>query len=193
MKTLLRIDSSLRTEGSYSRNLGDHFTNEWKKLNTIAKIQYRDLGRDIIPHLDQITLDCFFDQSSQTDLLKLSDELITELFVSDEILITVPMYNFGIPSSLKAYFDLVVRKSKTFRCDEEVIGLLQNKKVYIISTMGDIKTGINTLVELHLRHILNYIGIDEYFFFTQDGTSDESHAILKTEMKKTEISNFLNQ
>jgi len=192
MKTILRIDSSLRSEGSYSRNLGDFFINEWMK-NPTNKIKHRDLSTDFINHLDQATLDCFYGDSSQTDLLKLSDEFIAELFDVDEILITVPMYNFGIPSSLKAYFDLVVRTEMTFRYDNEAIGLLKNKKTYIISSMGDENTDTKSLVEIHLEHVLNYIGITEIYYFAIDGTADESLATEKTEIKKTEIINLLNQ
>jgi len=193
MKTLLRIDSSLRTEGSYSRNLGDFFASEWKKMDKTIQIKQRDFAIDTIQHLDQATLDCFYDNSSQTDLLKLSDELISELFDVDEILITVPMYNFGIPSSLKAYFDLVVRTGKTFRYDNKAIGLLKKKKAYILSSMGDEKTESMSLVEIHLQYILNYIGITEIYYFFIDGTAYETLATEKTEIKKTEIINFLNQ
>jgi FMN-dependent NADH-azoreductase len=193
MKTLLRIDSSLRTEGSYSRSLGDFFIDEWKKRNPANKIKCRDFSKNTINHLDQATVDCFYDESTQTDLLKRSDELIAELFDADEMLITVPMYNFGIPSSLKAYFDLVVRTEKTFRYEDKVIGLLKNKKAYIVSSMGDAKTDTKSLVEVHLQCILNYIGISEIYFFCIDGTSEEGLATGKIESQKKSITNLLNQ
>ena len=134
MKTLLRIDSSLRLKNSYSRSAGDRFEHEWKILNPNGKIINREVGSRFIQHLDQALFEEFQSVNSQSDKLILSDELIEELFESDEILITVPMYNFGIPSSLKAYFDLVVRTGKTFRYEDKSIGLLKNKKAYILSS-----------------------------------------------------------
>lgn len=193
MKTLLRIDSSLRTEGSYSRNLGDFFVNEWTKKNTKNAIQLRDIGIEPIQHLDQTTLDCFYNDLAKTDLIKLSDKLISELFKADEILITVPMYNFGIPSSLKAYFDLIVRTGKTFIYDKKATGLLKNKKAYIITAMGDDITDGRCLVETHLQHILRYIGITEIHFFHVNGTANEILASKHNETQKLKIIKHLNQ
>ena len=190
--TLLRIDSSLRREGSYSRHLGDFFIQEWKKRNPAFKIKQRDLSKVEINHLNKETLECFFGDSSQTDLLKLSDELITELFNVNEILITVPMYNFGIPSALKAYFDLVVRKEKTYTYADTGTGLLKNKKAYIISSMGGENGDAKNLVEIHLRRILSYIGITEIHCLTIDGTADQTTVKEKTSIKKNEIINLLN-
>lgn len=190
--TLLRIDSSLRFKDSYSRKAGDYFVQEWQKKNPNRKVRLRDVGKNLIPHLDQNTLAGYFDDSIQTELLQISNEFITELHECDEILITAPMYNFGIPSSLKAYFDLVVRNEKTFRYKEKAIGLLQNKKVYIISSMGGIKTEPLSLVELHLQGILKYIGISEIYFIGIDGTVDESYAGQKLVIQKNAIANILN-
>ncbi len=189
--TLLRIDSSLRFTDSYSRKAGDYFIQEWQKKNPNRKVRVRDVGKSLIPHLDPNTLAGYFDASIQTELLQISDELITELYECDELLITVPMYNFGIPSSLKAYFDLIVRNEKTFRYEEKSIGLLQNKKAYIISSMGGIKTEPLSFVELHLQEILNYIGISEIYFIAIDGTVDESYAGQKMITQKNTIINIL--
>lgn len=189
--TLLRIDSSLRFTDSYSRKAGDYFIQEWQKKNPNRKVRVRDVGKNLIQHLDQNTLAGYFDESVQTELLQISEELITELYECDELLITAPMYNFGIPSSLKAYFDLIVRNKKTFRYEEKAIGLLQNKKAYIISSMGGIKAEPLSLVELHLRGILKYIGISEIYFITIDGTADENYAGQKMTAQKNTITNIL--
>lgn len=190
--TLLRIDSSLRFKDSYSRKAGDYFIQEWQKKNPDKKVKVRDVGKNFIPHLDPNTLAGYFDASVQTELLQISNEFITELYECDELLITAPMYNFGIPSSLKAYFDLIVRNEKTFRYEEKAIGLLQNKKAYIISSMGGIKTKPLSFVELHLQGILKYIGISEIYFITIDGTADESYAGQKLLTQKNTITNILN-
>src|SRR5690606_39458707 len=128
MKTLLRIDSSLRFKKSYSRRAGDSFVQGWKIRNPNGKVKNREVGMRFIPHLDQALFEEFHTVQNSSEKLRLSDELIAELVECDVILITVPMYNFGIPSSLKAYFDLVVRTGKTFRYDDKSIGLLKKQK-----------------------------------------------------------------
>ncbi|NGM66877.1 FMN-dependent NADH-azoreductase [Sphingobacterium sp. SGR-19] len=190
MKTLLRIDSSLRLKNSYSRRAGDRFVQEWKLLNPDGKIKSREVGTDFIPHLDQALFEEFHTVQNPSEKLKLSDELIAELFECDEILITVPMYNFGMPSSLKAYFDLVVRTGKTFRYEDKSIGLLKNKKTYILSSMGDVKTDTLSLVEMHLKQILNYIGIRDIFYYSLDGTADESYVRQQLNNQTTSFNNM---
>lgn len=190
--TLLRIDSSLRMENSYSRKAGDSFAMEWQKRNPQGKIELREVGKNMIPHLDQITLESFHQEANSSGLLKLSDELIEELYACDAMLITAPMYNFGISSSLKAYFDLVVRAGKTFRFGEKAQGLLQNKKAYVVSAMGGLKTNDLSLSELHLQQILNYIGLTEIFFFMIDGTTNEEHAHQKLVLQKKLFIQTLN-
>lgn len=195
MKTLLRIDSSLRFEGSHSRSLGDYFVQKWQQSNSNGQIILRDLTKNLIPHLNQQTVDSFYDSKTHTELLKLSDRLIEELYKSDEILITAPMYNFGIPSSLKAYFDLVVRNEKTFVFDEDHRGLLLNKKAYVITAMSD-KKDVDTnhnLVEIHLQRMLNYIGIKDISYFPIEGTANKEHLENSIEQQKEQIKNYLKQ
>lgn len=190
--TLLRIDSSLRTEESYSRHLGDFFIKEWKKRNPTSRVHQRDLSKNPINHLNQKTIEGFFGNPKHVDLLKTSNELIKELFDADDILITVPMYNFGIPSALKAYFDQVVRIEKTYTYQNRPLGLLKNKKAYIISSMGGEKGDTKSLVEIHLQTLLSYIGITEIHFLTIDGTVDQTMAMHKIWIKQNEIINLLN-
>lgn len=193
MKTLLRIDSSLRLDNSYSRSAGDNFIQEWMALNPDGVVKIREVGAYHIPHLDQTMLNEFYNVQSISDNLKLSDELIAELFECDEILITVPMYNFGIPSSLKAYFDLVIRTGKTFRYEKEAIGLLQNKKAYILSSMGGIKTDSPSLLEMHLQQILNFIGIRDISYYSLDGTDDKGYVSQQLHEQTKTFYNILNK
>ncbi|WP_417359185.1 FMN-dependent NADH-azoreductase [Galbibacter sp.] len=190
--TLLRIDSSLRTEGSYSRELGDFFIETWEKQNPSATIKQRDVSKNAVAHLNQETLACFFGKPSHTDLLRLSNELIDELVHADDILFTVPMYNFGMPSTLKAYFDLVVRVGKTYVNHKQNIGLLKGKRAYIITSMGAENRNEKSLVEVHLQAILSHIGITDIHCLTIDGTADQKYAVYKTRIKKNEIINLLN-
>jgi len=194
MKTLLRIDSSLRLKNSYSRNAGDNFVRAWKEHNPGGGIRIREVGTSHIPHLEQDVLEKFYTAGDTSDHLKLSDQLIAELFGCDEILITLPMYNFGIPSSLKAYFDLVLRTGKTFRYDDDkAIGLLQNKKTYILSAMGEFKSDMPNLVEMHLQQILNFIGIREIYYYSLDGTDDKESVKQQLNHQNELFTNILNK
>jgi len=194
MKTLLKIDSSLRLKNSYSRNAGDNFVKAWKELNPGGSIRIREVGTSHIPHLEQEVLEKYYSEGDTSGRLKLSDQLIEELFGCDEILITVPMYNFGIPSSLKAYFDLVLRKGKTFKKEEgKAIGLLQNKITYILSAMGAIKSDIPNLLELHLQQILNFIGIKEIYYYSLVGTDDKESVRQQLKHQKEIFTNILSK
>ncbi|KXH81138.1 FMN-dependent NADH-azoreductase [Chryseobacterium kwangjuense] len=187
MNTLLRIDSSLRLKDSYSRRMGDYFVKQWKLKHPNGAILKRDTARSMIPHLTQQTVDAFFDESQFSEDLSLSDKMIEELYQSSEILITCPMYNYGIPSSLKAYFDLIIRTKKTFTYDHGITGLLQNKKAHIISVMGGVHSvpGGKNPLETHLTHILNHLGIKDINYFSLEGTASPEQLSDKT--KATEV------
>src|SRR5687768_12218285 len=129
MKTLLRIDSSVRKIDSVSRTMGDYFVSRWKEKNPDGKIILRDLCLAPVPHLTHPVVQAFFGKPASDDMLSLSNTLIEEIKASDEILITSPMYNFQISSSLKAYIDHIVRANVTFVCNNgEYRGLINNKK-----------------------------------------------------------------
>ncbi|MDM1555166.1 MULTISPECIES: FMN-dependent NADH-azoreductase [Chryseobacterium] len=195
MNTLLRIDSSLRTENSYSRTLGDYFIQQWKLSNPDGNILERDVNRNLIPHITQQTLDAFFSENPDKQNIGLSDELIDELYRSNEILITCPMYNYGIPSSLKAYFDTVIRTKKTFTGNTSLKGLLINKKAYIISSMGGISLDAQNRnpLENYLTLLLNHVGITDICYFPLNGTVvDEARNTEKITLQQSEILKQLN-
>jgi FMN-dependent NADH-azoreductase len=194
MTTLLRIDSSLRMNDSYSRLMGDYFTEQWKIKHPSGKIITRDVTLQPTPHLTQETVNGFFDQTLCSDHLELSDRLIEELHAADEILITCPMYNYGIPSSLKAYFDLIVRTKKTFTYDNNGMkGLLLNKKAFIISAMGILQpiTQKQNPIEVQLTSIFNQLGIFEITYFPMDGMINPEEATLKIEQQRKHINQHL--
>ena len=99
----------------------------------------------------------------QKKMFNLSDKLIEELKLADTIIISVPVYNFGPPATLKAWSDLVARVKSTFKYSKEgkQIGLLENKKVYIIITSGGTKVnGPDDFLTPWLVHVLNFFGIN---------------------------------
>ncbi|MCZ8215328.1 MAG: NAD(P)H-dependent oxidoreductase [Cyclobacteriaceae bacterium] len=194
MKTLLRIDSSIRHTDSISRMMGDHFVSHWRKKHVNGRIIARDLQVSPVPHLSQSTVQAFFSGKSTSDELALSDLLIEEITISDELLITCPMYNFQIPSSLKAYFDHVVRVNKTFQHrNGDYVGMLKNKKCYLLTAMGGRKSNVNREedFESYLRNILGFIGIDDTLLYSMDGTANKDYVITAIKEIKSKIINSI--
>jgi len=142
MPQLLRIDASARKADSHSRAMADAFVAEWKKRNPRGRIVLRDVAENHIPHITEQTIAGYFTPPQHHDrMLKeavaLSDELIEELFVADTILISAPIYNFSVPSALKAWIDHIVRIDKTFAvANGGYVGLLKNRKVHVMATYG---------------------------------------------------------
>ncbi|MFZ4928071.1 FMN-dependent NADH-azoreductase [Chryseobacterium sp. Mn2064] len=193
MNTLLRIDSSVRTENSFSRSLGDYLMKEWKEKNPDGLIIERDLARQPVPQLNEQTVNAFFSEIPEAESTRLSDELINEIYQANEILITSPMYNFGIPSSLKAYFDLVVRTRKTFTENITRKGLLENKKAYVISSMGGILQEKRNPLEIHITQLLNHMGITDICYFPLDGTVIETRIAELVTFQQAEIVKQFNE
>lgn len=184
MKTLLRIDSSSRIEGSHSRELADYFEATWKRSHPNGNVIYRDLARQLVPHIPNSTIEGFYtpEEHVSTETIKstaLSDELISELKSTDEVLISSPLYNLNIPSSLKAYIDHVTRIGHTFNINEKgYYGLLNNKKAYIVTVKGGSYKG--TVMEQfdfqepYLYAILGHMGIEVEKLFSLEGTGDKN-------------------
>ncbi len=122
MTTILHIDSSARKERSISRALAKEFTNQWHAKYTTDKIIYRDVGSTPPEFISNHWIEAVFTPDEkrtdkQNSILSLSDTLIKEITEADIILISTPMYNYGMPASLKAWFDQVIRVNKTFTFD----------------------------------------------------------------------------
>ncbi|MCL4159185.1 UNVERIFIED_CONTAM: hypothetical protein GTU68_012362, partial [Idotea baltica] len=106
----------------------------------------------------------------QKNALKLSDELTNELINADVLVISAPIYNFSVPASLKAYFDLIARAGITFKYGEEgPIGLLKNKKAYIVIAGGGTEIGSEMdFAGNYIKHFLGFIGITDVEFVKLD-------------------------
>jgi len=185
MTTLLQINSSVFSQGGQSSQLADHYVAAFKKSNPGAKIVTRDLAANEIPHLGGATVGAFFtpaDQRSdeQKAAIALSDELVAEIQAADVIVIGAPMYNFNIPSVLKAYFDHIARAGVTFKYTEQgPVGLLTGKKVVVFSTRGGLYAGTPNDVETpFVRQFLGFIGITDVSFVYAEGLAygDEKKA-----------------
>jgi FMN-dependent NADH-azoreductase len=142
MTQILRIDASLRQHGSKSRLLADHFLAEWLGRHPHSTIEWRDLGAATLPHLGADTVEGFYTPAAQRDArlreaLALSDTLIAELRSAEMLVVATPMYNFGIPSALKAWIDHVVRIHETVAHDGATFrGLMGDRRAVVIGAAG---------------------------------------------------------
>ena len=169
MKNILMIEVSPRGKDSASRAVSDTLAERLACFYPGAKVLRRDLTVEQLPHLEGITLQAISTKDSvEAEILKesahQSDQLTAELLESDLLVIATPMWNFGIPSALKAWIDLVVRPGRTFQySDGGVLGLAKNKKAILILASGGVFTEGPwrpwDFVEPYLRHILAFIGI----------------------------------
>ncbi|MDR3607784.1 MAG: FMN-dependent NADH-azoreductase [Oligoflexia bacterium] len=171
MKQILIIEVSPRTGVSASRKVTEKLSARLRAEFPDAKLVYRDLAKDKTPHLDDSTLKAISSKDpveiqANRESGRLSDQLIDELLSSDLLVIATPMWNFGIPSSLKAWIDFVVRAGKTFSYTESgVSGLAKNKKAILVIASGGVFSDGPwkpfDFVEPYLRHILRFIGIED--------------------------------
>jgi len=164
---ILRIDASARTEGSVTRRLADDLIQRLRKRHPGARVVRRDLV-ETLPLLDEDWLNAnFTDPAERTTehraVLALSDRLIGEITDTDAIVMAVPIYNFGVPASVKAWVDLVCRARETFRYTENgPVGLLGDRPVYLVTASGG--TPIGSKIDFatgYLRHIFGFIGITD--------------------------------
>ncbi len=124
MSRVLVIESSARQRGSVSRLLTAEFISHWKAAHPADRFQVRDLAREPLPHLDELllgawTTPCDGHSAAERRALERSNRLTEELRIADVLVLAAPMYNFAIPSSLKSWFDHVLRAGLTFRYAEQ--------------------------------------------------------------------------
>ncbi len=187
MTTILHIDSSARRTdndikeyNSISKSLAAHFINKWRTLNNEDKVIYRDLGLNPPDFINQDWIAAVFTDDKkrtveQKTLLTLSDTLIDEVYQADIIVISSPpMYNYGMPAVLKAWFDQVVRINKTFtfdldRGDFPIEPIMSGKKLILLSSCGEFGFEIGGVREKmnhlgpHIEIVGKYLGVDEFY------------------------------
>jgi FMN-dependent NADH-azoreductase len=170
MTNVLIIDSTATGEASVSRRL----TGEAKAaFGEDARIVRRDVGADPVPHLTAATTAAIRGAPAETDAARaaiaLSDSLIGELQAADVIVIGAPMYNFGMSSTLKAWFDHVLRARITFRYTEKgPEGLLKGKRAIVVETRAGLysegPSAVMDSQEPHIRTLLGFMGITDIAF-----------------------------
>jgi FMN-dependent NADH-azoreductase len=176
MKTLLQINSSLFGHGGQSTQLADRFVAAWRTENPHGRVIVRDLAANPVPHLTAERFAAFLAKPEertveQQAIAAHSDALIDELKRADVIVLGLPMYNFGLPSTLKAYFDHIARAGVTFRYTENgPVGLLKGKEVHVFAARGGLYAGTPRDTQTgYVRDFLRFVGIDRVHFVYAEG------------------------
>ena len=171
MSIILVIDSAVSGEASVSKALVQEAVAALT-ADTPAQVVHRDLGRDPIPHLSEATLaGVRGEPSTEAELATraLSDALIAELRAADTIVVGAPMYNFSVPTSLRSWFDHVLRAGETFSYSEAgPKGLLPGKRVIVVESRGGLYSeGPAQAIDFqepYLRHLLGFMGLTDVTF-----------------------------
>jgi FMN-dependent NADH-azoreductase len=195
MATLLHFTVSPRGKESISRRLGNSAVEAWKVNNPRGRIVERDLAKTPLNFVDVDWIAGAFSPpeyhtENHKKALALSNELVSELVESNEIILSTPMFNFAVPADLKAWIDNVVRAGKTFRykTDGTPEGLLagQNKKVLVIVASGGSYPEGSPMADLnyeipYLRFILAFMGLTDIRFIHAGGTASVRQGRISTE------------
>jgi FMN-dependent NADH-azoreductase len=162
--------------------LADVIQQAWEAANPDGKLVFRDLIAAPVPHIENRTIAGFYSEPSAYNdedraAMQVSDTLVQELLAADDILISAPIYNFTVPSSLKAWIDQIVRPGYAFAMNEDgsVTGLVQGKRVFIALAYGLEYTGTELapydFLQPYLETVLGYIGMTDLRFARVEGTA----------------------
>ncbi len=193
MTYLLRIDASPRHNQSFSRRLANGLEAQILNRHGLSEVKRRDLSDDPLPHITQDTITGFYTPENERsrdleEATALSDALISELKGASALLLSVPMYNFSAPSSVKAWVDQIVRINQTFSFDGETFGgLVEVPTAYLAISYGaagysegGAMRSMNFL-EPYLHSLLSFVGIQTIHAFEVEGTTADEEAALLAE------------
>jgi FMN-dependent NADH-azoreductase len=166
---LLVVETSSRGDSSVSRQLTRRFVTNWQATHPQGDVVVRDLANMQLPHVNAPWLQAYFtsedkQSAEMKEVLRMSDALVAEIFAADHIVIATPVYNYNVPSALKAWVDNIVRKGKTLSVSG--VGLVTGKKATVLLASGGVYTEGSpirdrNIAEQYLRLILNVIGITD--------------------------------
>ncbi|MBB6371724.1 FMN-dependent NADH-azoreductase [Chryseobacterium shigense] len=184
MNNLLIINASIRDKRSYSRKLTQLFVDNWMSKYPDDHFTFRETGMEIIKPIDEKWIaEAFTKPEDRNDenreALQLSNELVKELKENNIYVIGTPMYNWSIPSGLKAYIDQIMRINETWKFrsgkpDGDYVGLLENKKLFILSSRGDTgygengKNGHMNFQTTYLKFIFGMMGVKDVTIISLD-------------------------
>jgi FMN-dependent NADH-azoreductase len=176
MTTLLQLNTSLFSNEAQSSRLASQFVAEWREANPEGDVVVRDLATTPVPHLTAERFQAFLAKpeertAAQLAEAQISDSLVEEIQRADTIVIGLPLYNFGVPSTLKAYFDHIARAGITFSYTAKgPEGLLKGKKVYVFATRGGLYAGSAKDTQTsYVRDFLAFLGMTDVEFVYAEG------------------------
>jgi FMN-dependent NADH-azoreductase len=177
MTTLLQINASINNGNGESSRLANQFVAAFHKRDPKAAIVVRDVAAaEPVPHLNAERFGAFITKpearsAEQRTVVAYSDTLINELKQADVIVLGLPMYNFGVPSQLKAYFDHIARLGVTFEYTEKgPVGKLTGKKVYVFAARGGVYEGTPMDTQTsYVRDFLRFLGMSDVEFIYAEG------------------------
>jgi FMN-dependent NADH-azoreductase len=177
MTTLLQINASINNGNGESSRLAKQFVAAFHRRHPNATIVARDVAAaEPVPHLTAERFGAFITKpenrsAAQQSVVAYSDTLINELKQADVIVLGLPMYNFGVPSQLKAYFDHIARIGETFEYTEKgPVGKLTGKKVYVFAARGGVYEGTPMDTQTsYVRDFLRFLGMSDVEFIYAEG------------------------
>lgn len=186
MTRILRIDASIKTQNSISRQLTDQIVSKLQAEHLDAQLKTRDLGANPVPAADAewlVAVNTPAEQRtpSQNEIADLSDTLIAEIKEADIVVIGLPIYNFALPSQLKAWLDQMARAGETFRYTEAgPEGLVKDTRAIVAFASNGTRIGSEIdFASGYLRHMLGFFGINDVQFVAADQGAIDPEASLK--------------
>jgi len=184
MKNILFVESSPRGSESFSQKVAQSVVNDLKARHPEAKVVVRDLAANPPPHVGLPFITGMYAPAEhrtpdQAQAIALSDALIDELFAADTIVIAVPMHNFTLPSTLKAWIDHVARAGRTFNYGAHgPEGLLKGKRAILVLARGGVYSSGPTkpldFQEPYLRAVLRFLGITDVQVVHVEGAANRA-------------------
>ena len=180
MSRILYVCSSPRGSASYSNRVAARVIRELRQANPQTTVTVRDLAQDPLPHVDVDFVAATRSADGpptkrQGAILAQSDALVAELLAADIIVIAAPMINFSVTTTLKSWFDYIVRAGRTFSYSEAgPKGLVTGKRVIVVSASGGIYSGENAAFDFQvpwLRNILGFLGMTDVEVIRIEGTA----------------------
>lgn len=175
MNNLLHIHSSANLQNSTSRQIGSQLVAHLQEAHPGLTVRERDLARNPLPHIDESFISVLYSDPNHPNL-RLSNELVDELIQADVLVVEAAMYNFGIPSTLKAWIDHVARAGRTFSYqDGRPQGLLTGKKLYLVLGSGGVYSSgpaqAFDFQEPYLKSVLGFLGLTDVEVVRIEGTA----------------------
>ncbi|MDF1822407.1 MAG: FMN-dependent NADH-azoreductase [Alcanivoracaceae bacterium] len=193
MSTLLLVKSSILGDNGQSSFLAEAFVKRWLAAHPDGQVITRDVGASPLPHLDgerfgAFTSDADSRSPAQQAVVDESDALVDELKHADVVVLGLPMYNFGVPSQLKSWFDHIARAGVTFEYTSEgPKGLLRDKPVFVFAARGGMyhASGNDHQVPF-VRQFLGFIGLKQVHVTFAEGLAmgDQKQASLDDAMAR---------